>query len=66
MLDKTMILLLVAMAIIASAGGYSCGYLSGTTNMVELDIQILKLQTQLDDPHHCVSVCVEQFETMGC
>ena len=20
----------------------------------------------LDDPHHCVSVCAEQFEKMGC
>lgn len=20
----------------------------------------------LDDPHHCVSVCVEEFEKMGC
>ena len=20
----------------------------------------------LDDPHHCVSVCAEQFEDMGC
>ena len=26
----------------------------------------IKLKAQLDDPHHCVSVCVEEFEKYGC
>ncbi len=24
------------------------------------------LRAQLDDPHHCLSVCVEEFKKMGC
>lgn len=28
--------------------------------------EITKLKAQLDDPHHCVSICVEEFEKMGC
>lgn len=25
-----------------------------------------ELKAQLADPHHCVSVCVEEFEKYGC
>lgn len=25
-----------------------------------------ELKSQLADPHHCVSVCVEEFEKYGC
>lgn len=28
--------------------------------------QNAELRAQIDDPHHCVSVCVEQFEKFGC
>lgn len=27
--------------------------------------RIDELQAQLNDPHHCVSICVEEFEKMG-
>lgn len=26
----------------------------------------IELKAKLDDPHHCVSVCVEEFEKYGC
>ena len=28
--------------------------------------EIDRLKATLDDPHHCVSVCVEEFEKYGC
>lgn len=34
-----------------------------------VDVQnrvIGKLNMLLDDPHHCVSVCQEEFDKMGC
>lgn len=65
MLNKIILLLLLAITIIGFLGGYTCGYIRGTTRMVAKDIEILKLQIQLADPHHCVSVCAEYFEKMG-
>lgn len=35
-----------------------------TITYQERSIQLL--QAILDDPHHCVSVCQEEFEKMGC
>lgn len=29
-------------------------------------LEIDALETLLDDPEHCLSVCVEQFEKYGC
>lgn len=28
--------------------------------------ELSAMQKKLDDPHHCVSVCVEAFEKWGC
>ncbi len=64
--DKIILFLLVGIAITGFLGGFTCGLLTGSTHTVELDRQILELQTQLNDPHHCLSVCVEEFEKMGC
>lgn len=56
----------VIVAVLMFMGGWTCGYLRGATRTVDLDIQLMQCQTKLSDPHHCVSVCVEQFENMGC
>lgn len=26
----------------------------------------IKLRLQLNDPHHCISVCIDELEKMGC
>lgn len=31
-----------------------------------LGSKVTELQEQLNDPHHCVSVCVEVFKAWGC
>lgn len=33
-------------------------------NIQETALESCKIR--LEDPHHCISVCVEQFEKMGC
>lgn len=32
----------------------------------DLHLDIDNYRSVLNDPHHCVSVCLEQFEKMGC
>lgn len=39
-------------------------YQERTIAYQERSIQLL--QAILDDPHHCVSVCQEEFDKMGC
>lgn len=35
--------------------------------LVEIEQAAAEMYEQrLADPHHCVSICVEQFEKMGC
>lgn len=31
-----------------------------------MSTELTSLQRKLDDPHHCVSTCVELFEKWGC
>lgn len=33
---------------------------------IVVSVKNKELNAQLADPHHCVSVCVEEFEKYGC
>lgn len=44
---------------------FMCTLLAFTT-ILPMEKENAALRAQLDDPHHCVSVCVEQFEKMEC
>lgn len=47
--------------------GALCGVLLGLLGVISEQKQtITELQAQLTNSHHCISVCVEQFEKMGC
>lgn len=42
------------------------GTIAGAFIIMPLKKENAELRAHLADPHHCVSVCVEQFETIGC
>lgn len=36
------------------------------TKLKATQIELQACQTELDDPHRCVSICEEEFKKMGC
>ena len=54
-MDDTLVKILAALSLIA--------LLISNNNYKK---EIANLKAQLNDPHHCVSICVEEFEKMGC
>ena len=47
--------------------GALCGVVLGLLAIINQNKQtIADLRTQLSNPHHCVSVCVEKFNEWGC
>ena len=65
MQSKIIQCLLIVCNIAVLAGMLSIIYLQNSACAVLVDENI-KLRLQLNDPHHCVSVCADAFEKMGC
>lgn len=48
-------------------GAVIVGFMLAMTFLVgPMQKEITDLRAQLDDPHHCVSVCADEFEKWGC
>lgn len=67
--DKEYVTVYIVLTLLFMVGMFLGGFIASygyKGRILSLEDKLGYCETVIEDPHHCVSVCAEQFEKMGC